>query len=257
MIRVPALSVFIPAHNEALNLQTVVDGILTVLPEVSDRFELVIVDDGSTDRTPSLADQIAATDSNVRVIHHATNRGYGGALRTGLYNCRYELIAFIDGDGQFDFGEIREFLPYASECDFVAGYRTDRQDGRLRSFNADAWGTLIRLLFGVQIQDVDCAFKLLHRDKLWDLPRLRSDGAMISAELCIRARNAGWTLKELPVSHYPRRAGAQTGANPKVILRAFRELFSLWRALRRQDDLAPPARAAAREPVAAVVEQQR
>jgi len=231
--RVPELSVFFPAHNEEANVRATTESILQVLPEVAERYELLIVDDGSTDATPRLADELSGLRPNVRVIHHATNRGYGGAVRTGLYNCRFDLISYIDGDGQFDFGEIRGFLPYIDQYDLVIGYRAQRQDSVRRSLNARAWGMLMRILFGLKVRDVDCAFKLIRRRDLQALTRLRSDGAMISAELLIRSRNAGLRMKELPVNHYPRRAGAQTGASPRVILKAFRDLLGLMRALRQ------------------------
>lgn len=231
--RVPELSAFFPAHNEEANVRATTEAMLRVLPEIADRYEVLIVDDGSTDATPRLADELAAEHPQVRVIHHATNRGYGGALRTGFYNCRYDLISFIDGDGQFDYAEIRSFLPFVERYDLVIGYRVDRQDSRQRALNARAWGTLIRLAFGLRARDIDCAFKLIHRRNLEQMPRLRSDGAMASAELLIRARNAHLSIKELPVHHYPRRAGEQTGANLRVIFKAFRDLFGLWRTLRQ------------------------
>lgn len=230
--RVPELSVFFPAHNEAANVRAVTEAILSVLPQVADRYEVLIVDDGSADATPTIADELRDANPNVRVIHHATNRGYGGALRTGFYNCRYDLISFIDGDGQFDFGEIRQFLPVSARADLVIGYRIQRQDTLMRTLNARAWGTLIRLVFGLQVRDIDCAFKLIHKSVLQTIPRLRSDGAMISAELLIRARNASLTISEEPVHHYPRTSGEQSGASLKVIVKAFRDLFSLWRTLR-------------------------
>lgn len=215
-------------------MRSTAESILRVLPDVAEHYEVLIVDDGSTDATPALADGLRDADPHVRVIHHATNRGYGGALRTGFYNCRYDLISFIDGDGQFDFGEIRAFLPFVSQYDLVIGYRRQRQDTRVRSLNARAWGGLIRLTFGLRVRDIDCAFKLVHRGVLQTIPRLQSDGAMISAELLIRARTAGCTIKEVPVQHYPRTAGEQSGANFKVIAKAFRDLASLRRALRKQ-----------------------
>jgi glycosyltransferase involved in cell wall biosynthesis len=231
-IRVPELSVFIPVHNEEGNVRAVSEAILRVLPQVAERFELLVVDDGSTDATPQLADALAEEHAAVRVIHHPTNRGYGGALRTGLYNCRYALIAFLDGDGQFDFGEVRPFLAASQRADLVIGYRPQRRDSAGRSRNARAWGTLNRLVFGLRVRDIDCAFKLLHKRVLAELPRLRSDGAMISAELLIRAQAAGLRIQELPVQHYPRTAGVQSGANTRVILKAFRDLLALWRSLR-------------------------
>ena len=230
--RVAELSVFFPAYNEEANVRSTTETILRVLPGVADRYEVLIVDDGSVDKTPELADLLAAENPLVRVIHHPTNRGYGGAIRTGLYNARFELIAFVDGDGQFDFAEVPQFLSASRHYDLVIGYRIRRSDTFIRTLNARAWGTLIRLLFGVKVRDLDCAFKLIHRTALQSLPKLRSDGAMVTAELMVRSKNAGLSVTEVPVHHYPRKAGQQTGADLRVIAKAFRDLFSLWRALR-------------------------
>jgi glycosyltransferase involved in cell wall biosynthesis len=229
---VAELSVFFPAYNEEKNVRATTESILRVLPGVSDRYEVLIVDDGSADKTGELADELAADNPLVRVIHHPTNRGYGGAIRTGLYNCRYELISFIDGDGQFDFTEVPAFLEASQHYDLVIGYRVKRQDGFMRLLNARAWGTLMRVVFRVRARDIDCAFKLIHKRVLQSMPRLRSDGAMVSAELLVRSQNAGLSICDVPVHHYPRRAGEQTGANLRVIFKAFRDMFALWRALR-------------------------
>ena len=231
--RVAELSVFFPAYNEEANVRSTSERILRVLSEVSNRYELLIVDDGSVDQTGTIADELSAGDPNVRVIHHATNRGYGGALRTGFYNCRYDLIAFIDGDGQFDFSEIPEFLNASQEHDLVIGYRVRRRDSLMRTINARAWGALIRVVFGLGVRDVDCAFKLIRKSVLGRIPRLRSDGAMISAELLVRCRNAGLSFQEVPVHHFPRHGGDQTGADLRVIVKAFRDLFGLWRVIRQ------------------------
>jgi glycosyltransferase involved in cell wall biosynthesis len=228
---VPELSVFFPAYNEEDNVRSTTEAILRVLPTVADRYEVLIVDDGSADRTGAIADELSANNPNVRVIHHGRNRGYGGALQTGFYNGRFDLISFVDGDGQFDFGEIPAFLEASRHHDLVIGYRIHRRDSLLRTINARAWGALIRILFGLKVRDIDCAFKLIHKQALQVLPRLRSDGAMVSAELLIRAKNAGLSSSEVPIHHFPRHAGEQTGANLRVIFKAFRDLFILWRVL--------------------------
>jgi glycosyltransferase involved in cell wall biosynthesis len=225
------LSVFFPAYNEEANVRATAEGILRILPSVADRYELLIVDDGSVDDTGPIADALADANPLVRVIHHPTNRGYGGAIRTGLYNCRYALMAFIDGDGQFDFAEIPAFLAASMHYDLVIGYRVRRQDSFIRRLNAQAWGLLMRVIFGLRVRDIDCAFKLINKDALFSLPRLRSDGAMVSAELLVRSRDHGLSMTQVPVHHLPRRDGEQTGANLGVILKAFRDLWSLWRAL--------------------------
>ena len=229
--KLPELSALFPAFNERHNLQQMVDALRRVLPDVSVRHEIIIVDDGSSDGTGRLADELAAAHpDDVRVVHHMHNLGYGAAVRSGLSACRYGAVFFTDGDCQFDVGELRLLTPHLGPYDIVAGYRRRRQDPLLRRWYSRGWTWLIRCLTGVRVRDVNCAFKLFKREAIAGLP-LSTTGAMINAELLALARRRGGTLTEVPVSHYPRVHGRQTGGDPRVILRAFWELltFSLRR----------------------------
>ncbi len=228
--RLPSLSAFFPAYNEERNVPVMVERMTAVLPRVADDYEIIVVDDGSADRTGAVADELAAADPHVRVVHHPANRGYGAALKSGFAASRKAYVFFTDGDGQFDVAEIERLLPFVPEYDVVVGYRLDRAEGGLRKLNAAAWNALVHRLFHIPVRDVDCAFKLFKRE-IFDVVRVEAEGAMISTEVLARVVRAGFRVHEVGVHHYERRHGTPTGANPLVIVRAFYELFKLYRRI--------------------------
>jgi Glycosyltransferases involved in cell wall biogenesis len=242
--RVPRLSYFFPAHNEEANLQGLVEEALATLPALAETFEIIAVNDGSTDRTHDIADELAGRYPDVvRAVHHPTNYGYGAALRSGFAASRYEMIAFTDGDRQFkvaDLGRLTARLAGADGPDVVVGFRIKRADPLVRTVYARCYRLANRIFFGLRATDVDCAAKLFRRAALVGI-HVESGGAFFSAELLIKLRAAGRTVVEVGVPHYPRTAGAATGAKPSVILRAVRDFWRLrlhaWvnreRALRR------------------------
>ena len=215
--RVARLSYFFPAHNEEANLEGLVDEALATLPLLAETFEIIAVDDGSNDATPSIADDLAARHPDiVRAVHHPTNLGYGAALRSGFAAARYELVAFTDGDRQFhvaDIGRLTERLGAADAPDVVVGFRIKRADPFIRTAYARAYRLANRIFFGLKVTDVDCACKLFRRAALEGI-RVESDGAFFSAELLIKLGAAGRTIAEVGVPHYPRTAGSATGAKP-------------------------------------------
>jgi glycosyltransferase involved in cell wall biosynthesis len=235
--RVPALSYFFPAHNEEANLRGLVAEALATLPALAATFEVVIVDDGSRDATPAIADELAASDPRVRAVHHPRNLGYGAALRSGFAASRHELIAFTDGDRQFRVADLGRLIARhsAGGADVVVGYRIKRADPFARSLYAKAYRLANRIFFGLRTTDVDCACKLFERDALRDI-RVESGGAFFSAELLIKLRATGRIVVEVGVPHYPRTAGSPTGAKPQVVLRAMRDFWllrlRLWAAPR-------------------------
>lgn len=231
MNRLSSLSIFFPCYNEAENVERVTRAALEAAPQFADSFEIIIVNDGSRDRTGQIADQLAAEIPKVRAVHNRPNRGYGGAVARGLTEARMEWIFFTDGDGQFDIGEVPKLIELLDRGDFAVGYRMKRADSFLRVLNARAWGVLVRAVFGLTVRDIDCAFKLLPKS-LIDGIELQSEGALISTELLAKAARRGLRIVETGVNHYPRKAGRQTGANPAVILKAFYELFKLRRQIR-------------------------
>ena len=232
--RLPGLSVFFPAKDEAENVEAVVRDALRILPGVAERFEVTVVDDGSTDGTGEIADRLAAADPRVRVIHHPTNRGYGGAVRSGLRAASEPYVFYTDGDQQFDLADLPRLIARIGDSDVVAGYRIKRMDPRRRLVVAWVYNRLIRAMFGVGVRDVDCAYKLFRREVFSRVPlaRVHSNGAFFSPELLITLRAAGIRIVEVGVPHYPRTKGAPKGAPAAVILRAIRDLLllrlSLW-----------------------------
>jgi glycosyltransferase involved in cell wall biosynthesis len=244
MTRVERLSYFFPAHNEEANIEGLVAEALETLPSLAERFEIIAVDDGSSDGTARLADELAARHPDlVRAVPHPTNLGYGAALRSGFSAARFDLIAFTDGDRQFKVADIGRLTARSVEPDapdVVVGFRIKRADPLIRTAYARAYRLANRLFYGLRVTDVDGACKLFRRSALEGI-RVESDGAFFSAELIIKLREAGATVVEVGVPHYPRTAGAATGARPSVVLRAVRDFWRLrlhlWanprRALRR------------------------
>ena len=232
--RLPELSYFFPAHNEAANLGGLVAEALEVLRSLADRFEIVIVDDGSRDETPRLADELAAAHAEVRAVHHATNLGYGAALRTGFAAARFADVAFTDGDRQFhveDLGRLIDLLGTSAPdepgaVDVVVGYRIKRADPLVRTLYARAYRLANRIFFGLTVRDVDCACKLFRRSALEGV-KVESGGAFFSAELLIKLRANGRRIGQIGVPHYPRTAGSPTGAKPQVVFRAMRDFWLL------------------------------
>jgi glycosyltransferase involved in cell wall biosynthesis len=222
---------FLPCHNEEPNLVRVVDNFRCQLERFACAWEIIIVDDGSRDRTGEIADELAASDPRIKVVHHRVNRGYGGAVISGIKAASLPWVLLCDGDGQFDAGELARLVPMAPNYDVVVGRRVQRADRLMRRLNGKAWTALVRLLFGIKITDVDCGFKLFNRDFTRDL-ELSARGAMISTELMVKVAARGARICEVEVGHLPRLAGEQSGANLKVITRAFVELFRLYGDLR-------------------------
>ena len=228
--RVSGLSYFFPAHNEEANLAGLVVEALEVLPGLAERFEIVIVNDGSRDATQRIADELTAAHPGVvRAVHHATNLGYGAALRSGFAAASHDVIAFTDGDRQFrveDLGRLLERLAAPDAPDVVAGFRIRRADPLIRTLYARAYRLANRIFFGLRVRDVDCACKVFRRGALAGI-RVESGGAFFSAELLIKLRAAGRSVVEVGVPHYPRTAGSATGARPSVVFRAMRDFWSL------------------------------
>ncbi|MBU6232125.1 MAG: bifunctional glycosyltransferase family 2/GtrA family protein [Patescibacteria group bacterium] len=236
------ISIFFPAYNEQENIGATVDRAETVMSRLVlsgmvSEYELMIIDDGSSDQTPIIADELSARHAHVRVIHHQKNMGYGAALWSGIQAARFEWVFFTDADLQFRLEEIEKLIPYAHQFKAVLGFRSPRRDPFMRLANAKGWNMLNRLLFGLKVRDIDCAFKLMDSRLVASLP-IQSRGAAISAEILIRMQRAGVAFKEVPVTHLPRKAGSPTGAKLSVIARAFKELLGLYMGDLGRDDTA-------------------
>ncbi len=226
-----SLSVFFPAHNEEDNIGEMLrDSLktLTSIPEIT-KFEVIVVDDGSTDRTAEIVKEVIAREPRIKLVSHEKNMGYGKALQSGIKASALEYVFFTDSDLQFYFNEIKKLIEYIPQFDVIIGYRKKRMDHFMRLVNAKGWNLLNRIMFNLKIKDIDCAFKIFKKKALEDIT-ITSDGAMISAEILIKLRNKGYSIKEVPVSHRMRTRGKMSGAKPSVIVKAFLELIRLYRS---------------------------
>lgn len=241
-VRLPgSLSLVLPAHNEEANIEAVVNHALDVLPKYTDEFEIIVVNDGSKDRTKAILDQLSAEEARVKPVHHAVNRGYGGALISGFNATNGAYVMFMDADRQFDIADIRNLSPFVALFDVVAGFRMERNDPIIRRINAEVFNIAVRILFGVHMRDIDCAFKIFDGPMLRSLD-LSAPGALINAEIQAKLRRQGATIVQVGVHHYPRVAGTATGGSLKVILKAMWETIVLWI---RMHNYQPPASAPA------------
>jgi len=229
--RLKELSVFFPFYNEEANIEAQTKDALRIIPRFADKFEIILVDDGSDDKTEEIGQKLARKYRSVKIIRHRVNKGYGGALKTGFKNSRYKWVFFTDGDRQFKLTDLSRLIKEVDKADLIVGYRQKRADPPIRLLNAKLFNLLIRILFGLKVRDVDCAFKLIKKKVLDDI-KLESDGALLSSELLIKAQKKGHKIIEVPVGHYPRQVGSQTGANFKVIFKAFYDIVTLWKELR-------------------------
>lgn len=233
--QIEKLSVFLPAYNEEANLERTVKNVTENLKKNVLEWEIVIVNDGSKDKTGEIAQKLSKSNKNISVITHDPNRGYGAAFKSGLYGCKYPWISFIDSDGQFDFKEISRFIKTQEKtnADLVIGYYLGRKVSALRKLNTKLWQIIVFILFGLNVRDIDCGFKLISKKVVDTIPKLESErGAFISSEFLIKAQKAKFKIVEIGVQHYPRKFGEATGAKLNVIVQSFIDLFKLWRKIR-------------------------
>ncbi len=224
-ITTASLSVVLPAYNEEAVIEQTITTIVSTLSMWLPDFEVIVVNDGSKDRTSQIVARLATHQPRIRIINHTTNQGYGAALVTGFESFQKDLVFFMDADGQFDIHDLLTFFPLIEEYDAVLGYRIDRQDTWMRKLNAWGWKQLVRSVFNIRVRDVDCAFKL-YRAEFFQTHRLETRGAMINTEILYKLARSGYSYTEVGVRHLPRRSGRSTGAKPTVILQALQELFA-------------------------------
>jgi len=223
MSKLETLSIVVPFCNEAENIQATVAAIRGVFDPRVDRYEAILVDDGSRDETGRIADDLARDDARLRVIHHPANLGYGAALMSGFAAASHELIFYTDGDLQFDLKEFDRLVPLLATSDIVTGYRGNRRDPWYRRMNAATYNRVIRMLFGVKVTDLDCAFKI-YRKSMFARIHAVSSGIFITGDIFIQATRLGLTIGEVEVTHYPRTRGTPAGNHPLVVLTAMFEL---------------------------------
>ncbi len=232
-----SLSIVLPAHNEAATIEGAVEEVLATVRSSGMDYEIIVVNDGSTDRTGEVVRKLVDRIPQIRLVEHFPSRHYGGALKAGFAAASKELVALFPADKQFVFSDIDRMLALISEADIVSGYRVNRQDSVIRRLNAMGWNAVVWLLFGRLCRDIDCGFKLFRREIL-DRVKLVTDWAPIDTELLAGAKARGYRITEVEVTHLPRSAGKATGANFEVIVMAFRDLprfrFRLYRELCRE-----------------------
>lgn len=231
MHKVLELSIFFPFWNEQENIEDVVKKAIPVAEKVADKWEIIMVDDGSSDKTLEIAKKLAKQDPRLVVASNEKNRGYGAALKTGFKTAKYSLVVFSDGDSQFDFSEVVKFLEKIENADMVIGYRKRRVDNPLRHILMNLLKVWDLVLFGFHFKDIDCGFKLFRKEALEKIQPLQSEGAMITTEILARAKRAHLKIAQVEVNHYPRIYGNQSGGNLRVIVRAVRESLFLWKEL--------------------------
>lgn len=227
------LSVVFPAYNEEENIENTIKSCIEYLANVLSDFEIICVNDGSEDRTPQIVKELAKSNRSVKLVNHAVNRGYGAALRSGFDNAKNKYIFLMDSDGQFRIDNIVAFLNQVSDNNIVVGYRKNRADSFIRTLNAELYRLYIRVVFGLSLKDPDCAYKVFPRAAYERVKPIKSDGALFSAEFMIRLKKAGYDFVELPVEHYPRLYGEQSGADLRVIIRMFKESWKMRNELRK------------------------
>ncbi len=230
--RISSLSIFFPAYNEAENIVLALRQAIAIAPKLSDIYEIIVIIDGSTDATAAMVKKCIERHPHIRLISQR-NRGYGGALKRGFKEAKYDWIFFTDSDRQFDLRELQQFVALTPENDAVIGYRTSRAEGLKRLLLAKALKIWNRVLLGFpsEIKDIDCAFKLIRKDVLREIEPLFSNGAMISTELLLKLYYGQFQISQVGVSHFPRRFGHPTGSNLTVIGKAIQDTFVLQHKL--------------------------
>ncbi len=231
------LSVFFPAYNEEENIEKTVRSAKKVLLKTAEKWEMIIVNDGSKDNTLKIAQKLRKEDKRIRIVNYKANRGYGGAVKGGLYNAKYPWIVFTDSDGQFDFSELDKFIrtQKKTKADLVIGYYLKRKVSFMTIASSKLWELIVFLFFGLKVKDIDCGFKLISKKVIDTIPKLESErGAFISSELLVKAKKAGFKIVEIGAKHFAREGGEATGRDLNVIIKSFVDLFNLWKKLRKQ-----------------------
>lgn len=230
-----SISVFFPTYNEEDNIKDSVNSAVKTLQEIAENWELIIVNDGSTDKTFKISESLSKENNKIRVISHDKNRGYGASLKTGFYSSKYPWICFIDADGQFNFSEISRLIQKqkSSKADLVIGYYLKRKVSFFTILTSKIWELIIFIFFGLKVRDIDCGFKLISKKVIDKIDKLESErGAFISSELLIKAKNKGFKFVEIGVNHYSRKKGQGTGRKIDVIIKSFIDLFKLWKEIK-------------------------
>lgn len=223
----PSISVFFPAYNDEKSIPILIKKVEPMLKKYTSDYEIIIVDDKSPDNLAKVADNLAKKNKHIKVVHHKTNKGYGGALKSGFKTASKDLIFYTDGDGQYDPSEIARLLPHINKYDMVNGYKMKRSDNIARIIVGRLYHFFVKIMFSLPIKDVDCDFRLFNKKVIKNI-NLESDSGMICVEMMRKIRDKKFTIKEIPVHHYPRIEGKSQFFKVKRIIELFRDLFKLW-----------------------------
>ena len=226
-----SISVVLPAYNEEENIKNTLSNCINFLSKKFEDYEIIAVNDGSSDLTKVEIEKMMHENSRIELIDHSVNQGYGAALNSGFECASKDYIFLMDSDGQFDIKDIDLMTPFVTGQNVVLGYRKNRADNFIRSLNAYLYNLYIKLLFGLRVKDIDCAFKLFPKTAYEKIKPIKSRGALYSAELLIKLVRNGYKVKEIGVNHYPRSYGEQSGANISVIIKMFKESWAFRREL--------------------------
>jgi glycosyltransferase involved in cell wall biosynthesis len=224
----PGLSFFFPAYNDGGTIASLVIRAVQAVSRLTPDFEIIVVNDGSTDATAEIVNELARTYPQVKAVHHTCNRGYGGALRTGFATAKKPLIAYTDGDAQYDPAEIATLWNRLSpEADMVTGYKISRADPLHRIIIGRVYHHVVKLLFRLQVHDVDCDFRLMRRE-IFDRVRLERDTGVICLEMMRKIQDAGFKVVEVPVHHYHRTYGRSQFFNFRRVFWTGVDVLKLW-----------------------------
>lgn len=229
------LSVTFPCYNEESNIENTINTAIPIIKKTAKNWEVIIVNDGSTDRSLEKIKKLQKKwGKNIVLINHPKNRGYGAAFKSCFYNASYQLIAFTDADGQFDFSEVKYLIKnhQSTKADLVIGYYLKRQVPFTRKVGTFIWQTAVYILYGLKVRDIDCGFKLITKKVIDTIPKLESErGPFITSEFLIKAQKMDFKISEVGVHHFERQGGKATGSNLNVVISGLKDLINLKKKL--------------------------
>jgi glycosyltransferase involved in cell wall biosynthesis len=221
------ISVFFPVYKDEVTIPKLVTTIIPILKSITKDYEIILVEDGCPGSSAKVVDELAKKYKNVRAIHHKNNIGYGGALKSGIYNSTKELIFYTDGDAQYDVKEIKKLLPLIDDTDVVIGYKIKRSDSLYRLILGYMYQYGARFLFNIKIRDVDCDFRLF-RKKIFKDIKLHSNNGAICIEMMKKIQQRGFKIKQVPVHHYPRLDGTSSFFSFRKVADTLTTFVKLW-----------------------------